>query len=144
MFYTLSRSWSAFLFEFGGMFWLVGGGERIDDEARVDGGTENTFDVLFGMMPDFDRSSTFISFFTNRLSSPNLSNASEEDLAFWTGFDVDEDRWFVGCVEAFLYPLAYSICLTKSFISFVKVSGMFGLWMRFMNMKNYPFVNTPF
>lgn len=37
------------------MFWVVGG-ERIEDDARVDDGAEKTFGVLFGMIPDFDKS----------------------------------------------------------------------------------------
>jgi hypothetical protein len=67
------------LLEVGAIFWAEGGA-RIDDEARVEGGPPNTLGVLLGMMPDFDKSSTFELFFAKRLSSPNLSNTSEETL----------------------------------------------------------------
>ncbi len=60
---------------------------------------------------------------------------------------MEEALWVDGCVTAvvvFLYPEASSICLIKSFIYLVSASGMFGLWIRFMKIKNYPFVRTPF
>lgn len=37
------------------MFWAVGG-ERIEEDAKVEDGAEKTFGVLLGIMPDFDKS----------------------------------------------------------------------------------------
>jgi hypothetical protein len=75
----LYNSYSGFLFVGGAIFWVVGGA-RIEDDARVEGGPPNTFGVLLPMMPDFDKSSTFELFFAKRLSSPNLSNTSDDAL----------------------------------------------------------------
>ena len=93
MVYTLYKSYKGFLVD-GGMFWAVGG-ERIEEDAKVEDGTEKTFGVLLGIMPDFDKSYTLELFFTNRLSSPNLSNAFYE-ARFGGGFEVDDDLWLVG------------------------------------------------
>lgn len=55
------------------------------------GGAENTFDVFF-CIDCLCGYSTLELFFTNKLSSPNLSNASFAVFSLFEGTDDDEAR----------------------------------------------------